>query len=212
MIANWLLAVAPSTEPVSLAEAKLHLRVDHTSEDTLITALIRAARIYVEEWMRRALITQEWNAYLDCFPRCNYIQLPMPRLRSATSLSYTDTAGVTTIWTASGDPSSLDLVSGATVMAHVDTGLEPGRIVLAYGQSWPTATLRTSSPIAIHYTAGYGAASDVPENIKHAILLMIAHLYQNREAVVVGDKSAIDSKPVQMAVNALLSSEKIWTF
>lgn len=206
MTRNWKLVTAPSIEPVTLTEAKAHLRVDGTDEDTYITTLITVARRWCENYTGRSFISQQWDLFLSCFPSCGEIRLPRPDLLSISTFTYRDSAGTATSWTVSGDPSSRDLVSGSTTMAHIDTSSEPGRIVLAYGQSWPTATLRTASPIAIRYTAGYGTTeASVPDDLKHAILLIVGAHFNNREAVVIGDKAAIDGKIVPFAALALMA-------
>ena len=87
------LIAAPILEPMTLAEAKLHLRVDGTDEDDLITALIVAARRRAEHLLTRALITQTWELTLDEFPAAD-IQLPKPGVLSIVSVKYLDSAGV----------------------------------------------------------------------------------------------------------------------
>src|SRR5690606_1240366 len=88
----------------------------------------------------------------------------------------------------------------------VDTDSEPGAIHLAPGVSWPSGQLMPGMPIRIEYTAGYGAAEKVPERVKQAMLLLIAHWYENREAVVVGAVG----RSVELAVDALLGQDRFW--
>lgn len=84
---------------------------------------------------------------------------------------------------------------------------EPGRIVLAYGKSWPSTTLRPANGICVTYITGYGAAgSNVPQNIKNAILLMVGHFYENREAVMVGTVGAVE---LPLGVAALLWKDRV---
>lgn len=167
------LVTGPSTEPLTTALAKNHLRVDIDDDDTLIGNLITAARKYFEETSRRSLITQTWRLNLDEWPEGDEILLPRPPLQSVTSVVYKDSAGDSTTWS-----------SDAYI---VDTDSEPGRIVLAYGESWPSVTLLPANPIVITYVAGYGDnASDVPEQMIQAIRLLIGHFYENREGTVGG--------------------------
>lgn len=161
---------APAIEPVTLTEAKLHLRVDHTADDSLIAALISAAREQAEAFTSRAFIDQTITLTFDSFPES--FALPRPPLASVTSISYLNGAGAS---------QTLN-----NTLYRVDTQSEPGRITVAYGQSWP-ATYDVTGAVTVIYKAGYGAlASAVPSSIKHAILMMVETLYENRGDVVVG--------------------------
>jgi uncharacterized phiE125 gp8 family phage protein len=165
------LITEPAVEPVSLEDMQEHLRVetDGTNpDDDVITTLISVAREFVERFSNRALITQTWELALDAFPDCDYIALPYPPLQSVTSVKYYDTDETESTF------SSDDY--------QVDTYSEPGRIVLAYGEVWPSETLRTANGVIVRYIAGFGdAASDVQSRYKQAIKLVAAHLYENRE-------------------------------
>lgn len=160
-----VLVTPPAEEPVSLAEAKLYLRVDHTEEDALISALILTAREYVEMYTRRQLVTASWRLTLDCWPWC--IRPPRPPLATVTTVAYLDSAEVLQVL----DPTTY----------RVDTSREPGRILLAAGASWPAAA-PVPGAVQVEYTAGYGAASAVPVTFKQAMLLTIGDLYEHREA------------------------------
>lgn len=160
---------APSVEPVSSAEARAHLRVDTSDDDTLIGNLIKAAREYAEQVTRRALVTQTWELTLDEFPGEDEIEIPLPPLQSVTNVKYYDEDGVTVT-----TMSSADYV--------VDTYNEPGKIVLTSGSTWPSDTLREANGVIIKFVAGYGdAGANVPQAIRQAILLIVGHLYENRE-------------------------------
>ncbi len=163
------LITPPAEEPITLAQAKAHLRVDTSDEDALITSLITAAREYCESFQNRALITQTWELVLDAWPAFP-VTLPLPPLQSVTSVKYTDCVGIETTWAASN--------------YIVDTDDEMGgRIGLAYGITLPTTTLQPINGIRIRYVAGYGAAANVPQAVKQAMLLYIANRFENREAV-----------------------------
>lgn len=166
---SLIIITPPATEPVSLAEARLHLKVDSTDDDTLITALIVAAREQAEHRTGRAMITQTLEKVLDAFPAD--IELPMPPAISITSVKYLDTSGVEQ--TLASDQYSLDSDS------------EPGWLTPAYGVTWP-ATYSAPNAVRVRYTAGYGAASDVPQSIKSWMLLAIGTLYDHRNPVIVG--------------------------
>lgn len=191
---DLVLVSGPAIEPVSLAEAKLHLRVDddQTAEDALILGLIRAAREQTEAQTRRALVTQTWDARYTAFPDDNgRLELPRAPLQSVASVAYLDSTGATTTL----DPGDY----------MVDTASEPGAVVLAYGGAWPTPTLYPLAPVRVRFTAGYGeGAGDVPESIRAAMLLLVGHLYEHREAVVTASSASVGSLPLVQGVDALL--------
>jgi uncharacterized phiE125 gp8 family phage protein len=190
----WTRTADPAEEPVSLVEAKTHLRVDHVDEDALIGSLIVAARQHVEERSGRALTTQTWVYRADAFPwAADAIRLPRPPLRSVTSIEYVGGDGATVTWGAAN--------------YRVDHASEPARISPAHGASWPTPQEVTNA-VTITYTAGYGTAVDVPEAIRQAMLLLIGHWYANREAVVIGTIT----KAMEFAVDALLAPYRIIHF
>src|SRR5262245_61367182 len=90
------LLTPPDTPPVSLDEAKAHLRVDHTDDDNYITALIAAATTYLDGWngvLGRAMITQEWELVLDAFPCGDAIEIPLGPLQDVSRVAYDDSAG-----------------------------------------------------------------------------------------------------------------------
>jgi len=167
------LVTAPAAEPITLAEAKVHLRVDITDDDSLITALIVTARQHVEAITRRALITQTWDLTLDAWPDGDTILVPLPPLQSVTSVTYKDSAG--TVYTMPVTDYIVDKVE------------EPGRIVLAYGKTWPSATLYPAGAITVRFAAGYGDATKVPQAIKQAMLLLIGQWYESRETISIGN-------------------------
>lgn len=147
-----------------------------TSEDDLLTALISTTRRQAESILGRALITQTWNYYLDCFPDGD-LEIPFPPLQSVTSITYTE----------SDDTSAYGNTFSSTYYS-VDTDSEPGRVVLNYGQSWASGTLATKNPIKVIFVGGYGATgSTIPEPITTWIKMAAAHLYENRES---GDLSS----------------------
>lgn len=183
------LITAPTTEPISLAEVKSQLRIDSTTEDTYLGTLITAAREYCEMFQNRAYITQIWELTLDGWP-CFPLKIPMPPLINVTSIKYFDTTDVETLW--------------VDTNYYVDTDSEPGRIGLGYSIVLPTTTLRSLNAIKIQYVAGYGAADDVPQRTKQAILLLIGHMYENRETV-----SPVDLKEIPFAVSSLLWLDRI---
>ena len=164
-----ILKVAPAAEPVALAEAKLHCKVDGIDDDTLITALIIAARQQAEHRTGRALITQQWEFTLDKFPQ--QIILPKPALVSVQSVKYLDDAGV--------------LQTLASTEYQVIVSELVGRVIPAYGKSWPSCRLQPDS-VVVAFTAGYGDAAAVPTSIKSWMLMAIGTMYGQREGIIVG--------------------------
>ena len=161
------IVTAPAVEPVTLAEAKLHLRVDGTDQDTLIAGLIQAAREHLETViLGRALVTQTLEYVVSRFP-CWEMPLPRPPLQSVTTVKYTDSLNAE------------HTLSNTLYCLNIDRS--PGLLTPAYGKSWPTATLAPTGAIRIRYVAGYGLAAAVPQAFKQAILLLVGHLYANRE-------------------------------
>jgi len=189
-------SVAPAAEPFTAAEAKLHLRVDSSDDDTYISALIKAARKKLEADTGRALITQTWKLILDRFPDSDDEAILMPKapLQSVSSITYVDTDGVTQTWDSSE--------------YRVDTDSVPGRITPAYNQSWPT-TRSVTGAVTITFVAGYGNSSqNIPDDLRHAMRLLIGHWYENREEVVAG----VSIAQVPQAYQFLKQSHTIWNF
>lgn len=185
----------PVEEPVTIDEAKLHLRVDGSEEDAHIMGLISAAREYAEDVTWRSFCSQTWRMYFDCWPRSNHMAIPRAPLQSVTLIKYTDADGSQTTLA-----SSNYLVSG--------NGDQRGAIVFKNTFSIPSATLQEVDAIEVEIIAGYGDPSDVPQRIKQALLLIIGHWYENREEVVV--QPGIVSTEVPMAAQALLRTLRAW--
>jgi len=185
------LIISPTQEPITLQEAKSHLRVDATDDDILISSLITAAREYCEAFQNRAYITQTWEFWLDDWPVEGYISIPKPPLQEIVSVKYYDAVGYENTFAAEN--------------YYLDDKNQPGGLVLAYGKSWPSTTLCPSNGICITFTAGYGTAAQVPVRVKQAMLLLIGHWYENREAVLTGSIS----KEIEFAVSSLLWQERV---
>lgn len=154
--------ITTPTEPITLAEAKLHLRVDDTAEDALITALISAARETCEDRIEGTIPVTGWRLTLDSFP--DAIKLPRGPVSSAESVEYIDESGVEQTL------SSLDYL--------VDTASTPGYVVPAYGKAWPE-TRDQINAVVVEYTAG---SATTPHALKAWMLLAIGEMFANREA------------------------------
>jgi uncharacterized phiE125 gp8 family phage protein len=187
----------PAVEPISLAEARLHLRLDTTGspaahpDDTLVTALITAARQHVEAVTARALITQTWEQQHSDFPVGDRIGLEVGPTLSVTSVKYYDIAGAL---------QTLD-TSVYRVLSPVGDHALPATVELVDGQQWPAVATR-SDAMQIRFSAGYGASSSaVPAPLRSAMLLLIGAWYENREAVIVGQAPS----ELPLAVRSLLA-------
>lgn len=184
--------VAPTVEPVTRAEAKAHLRVDVTDEDTLIDTLITTAREHAEALTERQFITATYTLKLDAFNGLyGCIELPRPLLIGVSSITYSDSDDATQTLSSS--------------LYQVDSSSEPARIIPAYGETWPDTRPKMNA-VTITFTAGYGAtAASVPTPLKQAILLLVAHWFENREPVNIGNIVS----PIPFTVSALLGPFRI---
>ena len=168
-----ILLTAPAVEPVTLDEARAFLRVEHNDDDELIAALIAGSRIHVEAQTRRALITQSWRLARDNWPedgRLRIVPGPLQALNSARVYDF------------DGNAHDVDLQAfvpdlGASVLVVAPWAVPaPGRI---------------AAGIELDVTVGYGdSALDVPEPLRQAICLLIAHWYENRGLVAAGTTQA----------------------
>ena len=166
------LVTAPTVEPLSLQEAKNQCHVVGNDHDAILEHLIVSARRVCEDRLSRQLITATWDLVMDEFP-ADQICLPLPPVQSVTSITYTDTAGSSATWDSSKYTFS--------------ASREPARIMPAYNENFPTDVREQPDAVTVRFVAGYGdAATDVPDQIKHAMLLLISHWFENREDVVVG--------------------------
>lgn len=163
-----------TTLPISLAEAKAYLKVDHSDEDAVIQSMIEAVTDRTENYLGRALINTQFQWKLDCFPYGETLYVPKPPLVSIDSITYLASSdGGTTSW-------------GSTYY-NVDTFSLPGRLEPAYDEVWPTNVRTQNNAVTIKFTAGYGSVStDVPESLRLGMKFMLGHVYENRQDVVVG--------------------------
>lgn len=182
----------PIVEPVSLAEAKAQCRVDDTSEDlTLFATYISAAREWAERYTERTFIHTQWQLRTDAFPW--EFRLPFPPMATATgftdvSLTYTTNVinGVGTVVTL---PAS---------EYRVDRNQTPGGVRPLYGQSWPSYVVDRNA-VTLTWWAGYGEdGTKVPAAVKPAILMLVAHLYRNREMTAAGALNIVPMGVKQM--------------
>lgn len=160
----------PSVEPITTAEAKTHLRIDSSDEDTLIGNYVTAARKLLEKLTRRSFITQTITMKLDSFSG-GEILLPRSPAQSVTSIQYVDTDGATQTWS-----------SG---LYSVDTNSHPARVTPIYDEDFPD-TQAVSNAVTVTFVAGFGdATTDIPEDIRLLIRLLVGHWFENREATTI---------------------------
>ena len=172
-ILNFTVVTGPTREPLSIEDAKEHLRVDQHDEDVWLLDAIKATRQRAEGMLGRALISQTLEVALSGWPMGRVIELPRPPLVSVTSVKYYGT-----------DDTEFTLAASEY---HVDTRTTPGRLVLRSLSSWPGTELRDVNGVIIRYVAGYGEqASDVPAEIRAAMKLWLGELYEVRENSAAG--------------------------
>jgi uncharacterized phiE125 gp8 family phage protein len=171
---HWFI-IGDNIKPVSLADAKRHLNIaaSNTDHDIKIAECISAAREHVEAMTNRKLLTQTVTYYFDGWPSGDTIVLPYGKLQTVTSVHYKDTDG--------------DWTELANTEYSTQTDYDPGAIVLGYNKTWPTTTLHPNKPIRVIYSCGYGAhPGSVPYQLKAAILVSMANLFEQRESNVFG--------------------------
>lgn len=186
-----VIRVQPALEPITLQEAKEHLKVTGSYQNDEITRMIKAARGVVERYLNRALITQEWDVYFDHW--CDELKLHFPPLQSVDAVKYFNQEGTeatlspTLYWVTKSDPSC---------------------IVRKYSATWPELEEGRPDAIKIEITCGYGDnPTDVPEDIRNAIKVVLTDLYENRGTVVLGSVQKIPNY-----LNDLIHTYKIYLF
>ena len=185
-----VLVTPPAIAPVTVAEFKAQSRVDVSDDDAIIARLISAATAHLDGWtgiLGRALVEQTWRQDFDAF--CRDMRLPLFPVISIASVAYDDASG------------AAQTIAGTNYRLVNDEG---GAILRLNDEFAFPAVFDEAPAIRVTYVAGYpttAGVSTVPESIKHAILLLAAHWYEHREAVVAGGAPAV----LSMAVDALLA-------
>lgn len=185
------LVTPPALEPVTLSEARLHLRVDTADDDPLIGALISAARLHAEMLTARQFLPARWRLLLDRFTPM--VLLNRSPVVSVVSVRYLDMGGLWQIMPMT------DYV--------VESSSEPARITPAFGKIWPP-TLPQIGSVEILFDAGYADVTKVPDGIKRWMLLRVGSLYQHREEMSVLPAGRIDPLPF---VDSLLDPYRVVT-
>ena len=192
----------PALEPVTLTEAKAHLRVDTDADDVYVAHLITAAREWIEQYLDRTLIQTQWVMRFDKFPDSGIepVELPRPPMVA----SGTATAVTVTFTQEQGSTSTY-----STAEYRVDRHATPGTILPIYGSTW-TPHRQDDNAISVTWWAGYGAnGASVPAAIRHAILMLCSHWYETRGATV---STGAVPQDVPFGVRSLLDSMKWGTY
>ena len=190
--------IPPSVEPVTLAEAKAHLRVDASDDDAYILGLITTAREWCEEYLDRTLVSTQWVMRLDKFPSDGTMDVELPRppivssgTATAVSVTYTAENGGTQSW--------------SSASYRVDRASTPGVVRTLYGQTWPPH-LQDDNAVTVTWWGGYGpSGSSVPAAIRHAILMLVGHWYDGSRSGVLNGSI---SKEIEFGVKSLLDSQR----
>jgi uncharacterized phiE125 gp8 family phage protein len=214
---SLVLKTAPASTPVLLADAKAQCRAaDFIDDDDTLTRLIDVATQHLDPskhgWLGAALMQQTWTLYLDRFPlqhggawgtpqwhpnnRNSAIELPFPPLVSVTTVKYYDTSGTLQTLASSGYQ-----VTGVGAWRKAKLFPSPNG-------SWPSVQTDRREAVQIEYVCGHAAATDIPASAKHAILMLIGHLYENREAVL-ADPGRVSAIVLPKAVDDLLAPLRI---
>lgn len=188
------LVTGPSTDPVTLGEAKAHCRIGIPDDDGIVAGYILAARQYVEGQTHRMMLTQTWDCTFDDYwptKGCYYhIDIPLSPVQSISSISYVDTDGVTQTL--------------ASDQYQVVVNRTKAFIVPAYNVTWPTIR-RVPDAVTVRAVVGY---TQTPDELRQAILMLVGHFYEQRESVVIG-QTPFD---VPMSVEALISPFRVVGF
>ncbi len=180
----------PGAEPLSLEEVKAYLRIDGANEDSLLQSLILTSRLHIEVALGLAMMSQSWKLVLDDWPQKGVVELPIAPVKQISDVR---------IVGQDGSPQSLD---GSDY--DVDTSGRPARLFKRRG-TWP-APGRKRGGIDVDIGAGFGeTASEVPEPMRQALLLLVAHWYEHRDPIEIGAPSTA----VPAAVSRLLNPYRV---
>lgn len=169
------LTTAPTAEPITTAEAKAHLRIysSFTDDDTYIDSLIEAARQQAELYTNRQIMPATWKLLLPCFPSSNKIKIYKGIIASITHIKYYDDSNV------------LQTIDAANYESVIEDYFIYPYIVPVDNYSWPS-TYDKQKAIEVQYIGGWADAASVPKQLKQAILIMVAEMYEIRQETLKG--------------------------
>lgn len=210
------LVTPPVGTPVTLAQAKAHLRIENGDDDVLISMLCDAATAYFDPggrgWLGIALMSQQWDMTSGWFPgqygsgdpelwkftrpwgAFPLIELPYPPLISVDAVTYYDASGI------------LQTFSPSAYQVAGVGSRSKGRVSLVPGGFWPSTQWGRAGAVKVRFTCGHATAAAVPATIRQAILLTIGHLYENREAVA---STGIALQEIPIGIDMLLAPMRI---
>ena len=184
------LVTAPAAVPITIAEAKRHMRVEHSDDDVVIGDLINVAMAYIDAtgMLGKGIITQTWS---ECFgPHISSVRLSLGPVQSVAAIQYYDVNNA---------------LQTDTLTNYYVIGTK-GYVTIypKSGNTWPVVFNREDA-IKINYVIGYGdTAASVPDTVRHAIKMLVAHYYENRESELVG----VNSKTLPYGVESLINMER----
>lgn len=208
------LVTAPTKEPLTVEQLRQEGGYPEDAEtDAMLARNIKAARVWVENYLSRFLLEQTWDLLLMGFPcseryklHSNEIRVPRAPLKA--------TGGIVRIYYLDSTGTQITTLAAVTDY-EVAARSEPAVVVPAYGRSWPSTypTLKNGNyPVEVRFTAGAAVAGgadpgvNVPENFRKAILLLACHWYENREASITGTIA----EEILFGVEALLAQDRFF--
>ena len=198
---HWRLKTDAASEPITTAQAKTHCNISTSDDDDYVDILIKAARQKVESDSDRAFLNQSWYLYLDDFPASSdtALYLPMSPLSSVTAITYTDKNDDAATWSSD--------------YYDADVSHEPGRILPAYGYTYPADVKDKPSCVKIEHVVGYGAniaaATLLPVTMTQALYILVSQWYENRELIITGTVVS----PAPLAYDSLINTVSVgWLF
>lgn len=191
----YTLVTAPAEAAVTEAQMLDHARA-HGQPPEQYMPYVVAAQAHAETVTGRKFVSQTWKWFPSDWPAGDRMRVPFGQLSSVTHIKYTDTADTQTTF--------------STSYWSYSTNHDPGVIALKYSESWPSTTLRPLDPIEIQFVCGWPTAADVPAELRAAILLFAGHLYENREAVNVGDTAQVASAALALGFDSLIANWRLW--
>lgn len=188
---GWALRriVEPQVEPITIEEARSQCQIDAdiTAHDADLNRFIKAAREASEAYCKRSWVEQRWRISAsqfdrDCYPNDQGVKLPMGPVIRVNSVTYLDSDGART---------EMDAAN-----YYVNNDDEPAYLFPAYSVVWPYGRVQAGA-VQVEYTAGYQSAGSpagadtVPELARQAMLMLVSHWFNNREAISNGAMAEI---------------------
>lgn len=196
-----LLVTPPTDKPISVEDAREHCRLDADLETSYLATCIAAATAYAETQTGRPICQRGFEWRRDTFP-CDdedwQLRIPRPPLVAVTGFTYVDEAGATQT-----------LAASVYEALDANAPILPGRLVLKPQQSWPSTQAGKAQAVKVAFTAGYGTtANPVPDDLKHAIRLVVGQMVRHREDMITGTIVAA----IENGFKALIAPYRLFAF